>query len=142
MTEFTPLPALLGGILLGLSAGVLWLVHRRAAGISGILGDALVPRLGGSAWRWLFLAGMIAGGFVTQALEPEAFGAASGNLGLLATAGVLVGIGTRLGGGCTSGHGICGLARLSVRSLVAVSVFMGVAGVTVYLVRHVLQGVL
>ena len=140
MTEFTPWSALLGGILLGLSAGALWAFNGRLAGISSILGDALQPRLHEAGWRWAFVAGLLAGGLVLRAADPAAFGGITAGVGTLAVAGLLVGLGARMGSGCTSGHGVCGLARLSPRSLTAVAVFMTVAGVAVFAVRHLLQG--
>ena len=140
MTEFTPWSALAGGILIGLSAGVLWAFNGRLAGISSILGDALAPRQHEAGWRWAFVAGLLAGGLALRQIDPAAFGGITASVGTLAVAGLLVGIGTRLGSGCTSGHGVCGLARLSPRSLAAVAVFMAAAGLVVYLLRHVWQG--
>lgn len=141
MTEFTPVSALIGGVLIGLSAGALWIFNGRLAGISTVLGDALTPGLREPGWRWAFVAGLLAGGVALLALDPAAFGGVTADIGTLAVAGLLVGIGTRLGSGCTSGHGVCGLARLSPRSLTAVAVFMAVSGVVVYVVRHVVGGV-
>ncbi|ESQ91092.1 hypothetical protein ABAC460_07305 [Asticcacaulis sp. AC460] len=129
--------ALLGGAMIGLAAGGLYLTTGRIAGISSLYGDAVLRRP--QAWRWLFLAGLILAGLLARPLGltvPEALG--HGPL-WLAAAGLLVGFGTRLGNGCTSGHGVCGLARLSWRSLTAVLVFMATAGVTVYVVRHILK---
>lgn len=135
-TEFTPLSSLLGGALIGVSA--LWLLASlgRIAGISGILNHVL-EQGDGRGWRLAFLSGLIvaAGLWFAFADVPLRSGFP---LPWLLAAGVLVGFGTRLGNGCTSGHGICGLARLSKRSLVAVLVFMGAGFVTVYLLRHVL----
>jgi uncharacterized membrane protein YedE/YeeE len=140
MTEFTPWSALAGGVLIGLAVGALWRFNGRLAGISSILGDALMPSLHEARWRWSFLAGLLGGGLALRAADPGAFGGVTAGLGTLALAGVLVGVGTRLGSGCTSGHGVCGLARLSPRSLLAVAVFMAVAGLVVFLTRHVLGG--
>lgn len=135
-TDFTPLTALLGGALIGLAATVLYAGIGRIAGISGILNTAIEQREGRS-WRIAFLAGLIlaAGAwFAWSDVTPR-----SGfPLIALIIAGLLVGFGTRLGNGCTSGHGICGLARLSKRSLVAVVVFMASGMATTYLLRHVL----
>lgn len=137
MTEFTPLASLLGGALIGLSAVLLMAWNGQVAGISGILDGATVPEAGG-AWRYWFLGGLLLG--------PLAFALLRGGLPpitlthsfvTLAVGGFLVGAGTRLSAGCTSGHGICGLSLLSVRSLVAVLVFMAVAVVTVFVTRHV-----
>lgn len=137
-TTFTPWASLLGGGLIGLSAAVLIVFNGRIAGISDIVGRLLPPwgRDGGLAGRALFVAGLIAapllfetGGYaIEQTVSPK--------LGLLALAGVLVGFGTIIGNGCTSGHGVCGLARLSPRSLVATLVFMATAVVTVFVTRH------
>lgn len=137
-TEFTPLAALLGGALIGLAATLLYAGLGRIAGISGVLNQAL-EQPAGRGWRIAFLAGLILGAGTWFAfgheVPPQRTGFA---LPWLLLAGVLVGFGTRMGNGCTSGHGICGLARLSRRSLVAVSVFMGAGFITVYVVRHVL----
>jgi uncharacterized membrane protein YedE/YeeE len=117
--------ALAGGALIGLSSSAMMFFVGRIAGISGILGGALKPVEGDTAWRLLFLAGLVTGGFVLAAVSPGVFQVATGR-GILAIAGagILVGIGTRLGNGCTSGHGVCGLSRLSSRSLVAVLTFV------------------
>ena len=130
--------ALIGGALIGLSASLYWSLNGRIAGISGIFGGALLEH-GRERWlRVLFLVGLFAAGldfarFTNRVPAPE--------LGLLplAFAGLLVGFGTRMGGGCTSGHGVCGLSRLSVRSLLAVLTFMVTAALTVFVVRHVLK---
>lgn len=139
MQNFTPLSAALGGALIGLSAVMLWVMNGRIAGISGIAGGLFAPRADDIGWRLAFLLGLVAG--------PLAYAALGGGMpviqvtpstGLLVAAGLLVGYGTRLGGGCTSGHGVCGLARLSPRSLAATGVFLAAAVVTVFLTRHVL----
>lgn len=136
MAEFDWLPALAGGALIGLAATLLLAGSGRIAGISGILGGALA-RPAGAAWQWVFLAGLVAGAAVHQWLEPGAVTPRTGfPAAVLVIAGLLVGVGTRLGGGCTSGHGVCGVARLSPRSLVATLVFVGVAMVVVWLLRH------
>lgn len=139
-TAFTPGTALAGGALIGLAALLLFAGMGRIAGISGIVNNALENR-DGRGWRLLFLLGLIAGVTLPAWLGWVQYQASPANLPLLILAGLLVGFGTRLGNGCTSGHGICGLARLSPRSLAAVLVFMGAGFVTVYLLRHVLQGV-
>ncbi|MFC3550857.1 YeeE/YedE family protein [Lysobacter cavernae] len=135
-TEFTPLSALIGGALIGLAATLLLWSLGRIAGISGILNSALEQR-SERGWRLAFLLGLVAAAGIwfafTHAAPRTGF-----PLPWLIAAGLLVGFGTRLGNGCTSGHGICGLARLSKRSLVAVLMFMGAGFVTVYVLRHVL----
>ncbi len=144
-SAFTPGSALAGGALIGLAASVLWLVHGRVAGISGILAG-IVRRPGDRAWRVAFVAGLLAApaavGFTApgfSAFAPAALDATD-TLRLL-LAGLLVGVGTRLANGCTSGHGVCGLARLSPRSLAAVAVFMTAAFGVVFAIRHLLPGV-
>ena len=135
-TAFTPVTALLGGALIGLAATVLYVGNGRIAGISGILNHAL-ERRDERGWRIAFLAGLIAADAAWFAFSGDV--ARSGfPLPWLIAAGLLVGFGTRLGNGCTSGHGICGLARLSKRSLAAVLTFMGSGVATVYVLRHVL----
>jgi uncharacterized protein len=138
---FTPGWSLLGGLLIGLAAALLLGGAGRAAGVSGIAAG-LLP-LGGApgrphdrAWRAEFIAGLVAGGLLLRWGMPAALGVPDLAPGAMALSGLLVGFGTRLGGGCTSGHGICGLARLSRRSLVAVVVFIATAMVTVALVRY------
>jgi uncharacterized membrane protein YedE/YeeE len=141
MTHFTPLASTVGGLLIGLSASLLLLFNGRIAGISGVLGRALAPPDGERGWRLLFLAGLLAGGAVLAVVHPGAFGgAAPRSIGPLIFAGLLVGVGTRLGGGCTSGHGVCGIARLSPRSIAATLVFMTAGAATVFVARHVLGG--
>ncbi|MCG6398989.1 YeeE/YedE family protein [Vibrio fluvialis] len=139
MTFTMPWESLLGGVLLGISATVMLLMNGKIAGISGILTGLLTPKSRDFAWRLLFAVGMVSGGV----LGVLAFGSYiptefdSSTL-LLAVAGLLVGIGTRLGNGCTSGHGICGIGRLSKRSIVATCVFMVVAAVTVFVRLHLI----
>ncbi|MGH1418015.1 MAG: YeeE/YedE family protein [Hyphomicrobiaceae bacterium] len=139
-TPFEPMDALIGGALIGLSAVALMLFLGRIMGISGIVGGLFVGLTSQEySWRLPFLAGVIAAPVMYQAatsVAPEI--TASPNTVLVAVAGVLVGFGSTLGSGCTSGHGICGLSRFSRRSLVAVAVFMTVAFVTVFVVRHVI----
>lgn len=140
-TSFTPVSALIGGALIGLAATLLYAALGRIAGISGILNQAL-EQTGDRAWRFAFLLALIAGaalwfGFGTQVAAPRT----GFPLPWLIAAGLLVGFGTRLGNGCTSGHGICGLARLSKRSLVAVLVFMACGAATVFVLRHVIGGI-
>ncbi len=129
--------SLAGGVVIGIASAGLLLVNGRIAGISGIFSRATKP--GGAAWQWAFLAGLLVAGAGAALAKPPLPAAITGqSLPLLALAGLLTGLGTNLGGGCTSGHGVCGLARLSPRSLTAVLVFMGVAGLTVFIQRHVL----
>jgi uncharacterized membrane protein YedE/YeeE len=135
------LVSLSGGLLIGLaSAGVL-IVHGRVAGVSGICGALLRPVRGDVAWRAGFVGGLAAVGLVGSSLFPQAFSlAAVPSMPWVVVAGLLVGFGTRLGNGCTSGHGVCGISRLSRRSIVATLTFMATAGLTVLLMRHVLAG--
>lgn len=133
--------SLLGGALIGLSASLLLLANGRVAGISGVVGSLMAPVRGDIAWRLLFLGGLLTGGLLLVWLSPESFAAPSslsgGGFAMLAAAGLLVGFGSRLGNGCTSGHGVCGISRLSVRSLVATLTFVATGFLTVFLVRHV-----
>lgn len=132
--------SLLGGALIGLSASLFLFTHGRVAGISGLYGGLFLPKSDARGLRAWFIAGLCAAGLVVSLAFPAAFSMASvPPLALVATAGVVVGFGTRLGGGCTSGHGVCGMSRLSKRSVVATITFMAVAMVTVFVVRHVLQ---
>lgn len=135
---FTPWSSLAGGVLIGLSAALLILGSGRVAGISGIVGGLLKPGGPDTSWRLAFLGGLLVAPLLWRlfAALPEAQPVAGG--GLLVVAGLLVGIGTRYGSGCTSGHGVCGLSRLSPRSLVATLAFMGAGFATVYVVRHLL----
>ena len=140
--SFTPLASLVGGVMIGIAALLLMLTHGRVMGVSGILGGILGGLIGSSdksdiSWRVLFVIGVLAGPFLVMALTGAPVERASVASGFtLPIAGFLVGLGTAIGAGCTSGHGICGLARLSVRSAVAVGMFMATAIVTVYVVRH------
>lgn len=139
MVNFTPFASLIGGAMIGLAAVLLMLVNGRVMGVSGILGGIIRPQGEGDvSWRLLFVGGMIIGPFIVWMVGGtpiEVTPVASGIW--LHVAALLVGIGTAIGAGCTSGHGICGLARLSMRSLVAVMTFMISAIIMVYLVRHV-----
>jgi uncharacterized protein len=138
VSSFTPIASLAGGALIGASASALLLLTGRIAGISGIFGGLVLPRSGEVAWRALFLAGLVAGGVLLACFFPGAIEAPRTPRPLLVAAGLLVGIGTRVGAGCTSGHGVCGLSRLSVRSLAATLTFMAVGILTASLVHHVL----
>ncbi len=142
MTEFTPLQSLLGGALIGLSAVLLMAVHGRIAGITGILGGLLPPGIVTDwPWRLAFLGGMLLAPFAYAAVSTVPPGFSSpGSWPALAAGGVIVGIGVTYGSGCTSGHGVCGLARFSPRSLAAVLTFMATAALTVFVARHVLGG--
>ncbi|MGZ4959480.1 MAG: YeeE/YedE family protein [Methylomonas sp.] len=137
MAEVTVLSALAGGALIGLAAALLLYTHNRVAGISGIAAGILPPWSKETYWRLWFLLGLIASGPLYRLTGNPITVQFDVPLGLLAVAGLLVGYGTRLGGGCTSGHGVCGIARLSGRSIVATLVFMLTGGLTVFLVRHV-----
>lgn len=144
MQNFAPLSATIGGLLIGLSATLLWLVNGRTAGISNIAGGMYPMRQGDEIWRIVFLVGLPVGAFLGFHLAPLLFAEVPKTLPVitltpvwLVGTGLLVGIGTRVGRGCTSGHGICGLSRLSVRSLVAVVTFMATAMIAVFVVRHV-----
>lgn len=138
MTDF--IPALAGGILIGLSVALLLLFYGRIAGISGMLSGLLQPQKTEAIWRLFFLAGIVAGAFIFQLIFPgfnvprQSF-----PLYLLPVSGFLVGWGTSMANGCVSGHGVCGLARLSIRSAYAVLSFMLSGMITVYIVRHVLE---
>jgi uncharacterized membrane protein YedE/YeeE len=139
--HFTPGSSLLGGILLGLAAGALFLNSGRILGITGILEGVLKPTSDDSRWRFAFLLGLFAAPLAAKLILPADFLHApriEASWTMVALAGLLVGFGTRWGAGCTSGHGICGLSRLSVRSLVATLSFMGTGFVTVFVIRHVL----
>jgi uncharacterized membrane protein YedE/YeeE len=138
MTPFTPLSATVGGLLIGFSALLLLLLEGRIAGISGILGDLLAFRRGEILWRLAFIAGLIVAPLVHAAL----FGhlppmELTHSAALLVCGGLLVGFGTRMGSGCTSGHGVCGIARLSPRSIVATLVFIATGAATVFIARHI-----
>ncbi|MDE2375568.1 MAG: YeeE/YedE family protein [Hyphomicrobiales bacterium] len=136
MHNFTPLSGLLGGALIGLASALLMLSAGRLAGVSGILGGLLTASRD-RAWRLAFLAGLIAAALIGPLFgTPGAARLSSPDLALYAAAGLLVGFGSRMGNGCTSGHGVCGFARFSARSITATLVFMGAAIVTVALVRH------
>lgn len=141
MTEFTPFASLLGGALIGLAAVLLMAVHGRIAGMTGIVSGLLVPQ-GDWGWRAALLAGAVAApAAIVAVLGPAAIPFESlVPLPWLAVGGILVGIGVTFASGCTSGHGVCGLARLSPRSLAAVITFMATTGITVFLVRHVFGG--
>jgi uncharacterized membrane protein YedE/YeeE len=134
MQTSTVLEALCGGALIGVAASILLLGLGRICGIAGIAGSLLGPT-DGRGWRVAFLAGLMAPGAIARFVEPDAIGGSPVSLTVVAAAGLLVGFGTRLGNGCTSGHGVCGISRFSVRSLVATITFMAIAAITVIVVR-------
>lgn len=140
-SHFTPWSAVSGGVLLGIASALFILANGRILGISGIIGGLLPPKLGDAGWRIAFLAGMFAAPWIFLLLAPADFISApriQANTITTVIAGLLVGIGTRYASGCTSGHGVCGLSRLSPRSLVATLSFMGAGFGTVLVVRHFL----
>lgn len=137
MTEFTPISSLIGGMLIGLAAVWMMAANGRIAGVSGILGRLLPPdRDGNAPERLAFVAGLVAAPVLFTAAGGTIVQTLSTNLPLLVLAGLLVGFGSTLGSGCTSGHGICGLSRLSKRAFAAVMVFMATGMLTVFVVRH------
>ena len=142
MHNLTPFSGLLGGAMIGLAAAMLMLLTGRIAGISGIFGGLLTPGANDRGWRIAFIAGLVAApliaAFATGAALPSPVMPAS--LILIVLAGLLVGFGSRMGGGCTSGHGVCGIARLSARSLIATAIFMATAIATVAIARHIIGG--
>lgn len=130
------LQALLGGGLIGVSASILWVASGRIAGISGIVGELISPNPDGTRWRWTFLAGLAMGGVLLGFIAPERVAPLpDAEPWVVLGAGMLVGLGTRIGNGCTSGHGVCGIPRGSQRSLVSTATFIGVGMLTVGLVR-------
>lgn len=134
-TPFTPLLSLAGGLLIGASAGLLWLGLGRIAGISGIVGGVIARAE--RDWRLAFISGLLVAGILARTLDIAPAINLDGSAPLLIIAGLLVGTGTALGGGCTSGHGICGLSRLSPRSMVATAIFMVIAFIVVFLTRSI-----
>lgn len=140
VTEFTPVPALIGGLLIGASALIMLGALGRIAGISGIAGNLLQAPAGDRSWRLAFVLGLLGGAATYVVLAPaEAIRIhVDSGWGLMLAAGLLVGVGTRLGSGCTSGHGVCGIGRLSPRSLVATGIFMAVAIAVVAILRHLI----
>jgi len=141
MENFTPVSAFLGGLLIGLAAAVLFLVNGRIAGISGILGNLLSPTRNDIAWRVVFLLGLVVGTMLWRLVDPSDHGiTVTASVPTLIIGGLLVGLGTRIGGGCTSGHGVCGMARLSPRSVAATAIFFVTAAATVFMMHHVVGG--
>lgn len=136
--SFAPWSALIGGVLIGIAASMLALFNGRIAGISGIIGGIMRPAKGDMAWRIAFVLGLVGAPLAYQIFSMLPARQIDAGFSALVIAGLLVGIGTRYGSGCTSGHGICGLSRLSPRSLVATLAFMGAGFATVFVVRHML----
>ena len=136
--NFTPWASLAGGILLGLASAMFILINGRILGISGIIGGLLRPTSGDVGWRLAFVLGMLVAPLLYLLLAGPVAVRIDASWATLVIAGLLVGVGTRFGSGCTSGHGVCGLSRLSPRSLVAALAFMGAGFVTVYLMRNLL----
>jgi uncharacterized protein len=141
MNDFTPIPALIGGALIGVASSLILLTHGKVAGISGIYGGLFRRATSDRAFRLAFIAGLIVAGALVRVFFPEAFATTwSATLPVVLVAGWLVGFGTQLGNGCTSGHGVCGISRLSVRSLIATTTFIATGMATVFVVRHVIGG--
>jgi len=139
MASFDLTTALLGGLLIGISSALMLLFNGRIAGISGIVNGA-ISFSRDSLWRWLFIGGLLLGGWLYEtALAPQPTPIDEFSPWVMVIGGFLVGVGTRLGNGCTSGHGVCGLGRLSFRSLVAVLTFLTTGFVTVFVTRHLLE---
>ena len=140
MENFTPFSATAGGALIGVSVTLLLLFNGRIGGISGIMSGVFLAPKNDRLWRLIFIAGLVLGAFIFNLLVPD-FNIPRQNypLLLLGAGGFLIGFGTRMGGGCTSGHGICGIANLSIRSLIATLTFMTAGMITVYIIRHSLE---
>jgi uncharacterized protein len=136
--NFTPVSGFVGGVLIGLASVMLLWLNGRIAGISGIVGGMLSHKGGELGWRAMFVVGLLLGAFGYTVSTGGLAVAIPASIPVLVVAGLLVGFGTRLGSGCTSGHGVCGIGRLSKRSLVATATFMAVAVATVYVANHVL----
>jgi uncharacterized membrane protein YedE/YeeE len=136
--EFTPASALIGGAIIGVAAALFAVLNGRVAGVSGILGGLMRPQTGDISWRVAFVSGLVAAPvlYAIFAVLPEV--RVDAGYGVLVAAGLLVGISTRYGAGCTSGHGVCGISRLSPRSIVATLAFMATGFATVFVVRHLL----
>jgi uncharacterized membrane protein YedE/YeeE len=140
MDHFTPVSALVGGLLIGLATAVLWLGNGRIAGISGIVGNLATARRNDIAWRIAFAVGLVAAAPLYAVVTRSPAVQIDATTPIVIGGRLLVGFGTRLGGGCTSGHGVCGIARISPRSLVATGLFMTAGFATVFLTRHVMGG--
>lgn len=135
MHDFTPLSALIGGAMIGLAASILLAATGRVAGISGIVGGLLLRTRGDVLWRALFVLGLLIAGLIGLWVAPDSLAASPRGLFAVAAAGLLVGVGTKLGNGCTSGHGVCGLSRFSIRSLVATVTFISTGIIAVVVTR-------
>jgi uncharacterized membrane protein YedE/YeeE len=147
MHDFTPIASSIGGALLGVSAAMLLLLNGRVAGVSGIFSGLILPVRGPArgefAWRALFIAGLLGGGLLMARLRPESFAnSLPRSTAALVAAGLLVGFGTRLAKGCTSGHGLCGVSRFAKRSVAATAIFMATGFATAFVIRHFLGGAL
>ena len=137
---FTPWTSLLGGALIGLAAAAFILLNGRIAGISGIVGGLLTPKKGDTGWRLAFVGGMITAPLLWLLLSSLPLIQIEASLPMLVVAGLIVGVSTRFGTGCTSGHGVCGISRLSPRSLIATGAFMLSGFATVFIIRHLSGG--
>jgi uncharacterized membrane protein YedE/YeeE len=143
MEHFTPVASTIGGVMIGLASAMLLLFNGKIAGVSGVAGNLLAPSRGDIAWRVAFVAGLVLGGVALYVAMPGSFAVeVTRSLPVVALAGLLVGFGSRLGSGCTSGHGVCGLSRLSPRSLVSVVTFMATGAIVVFLTRTIFGGAL
>ncbi|MEN3973534.1 YeeE/YedE family protein [Emcibacter sp. SYSU 3D8] len=140
IVNFTPIPALIGGAMIGLASVLLMGLWGRIAGISGILGGLLPPAPGDTTWRLAFIVGLMLGGLGFVFLGDVSSIVIEASTPILIVAGLLVGVGTRLGSGCTSGHGVCGVGRLSPRGMVATVLFVATGMATVFVTRHVIGG--
>lgn len=141
MHNFTPIASLLGGILIGCAAGAMLLFDGKVAGISGIVAGILRPALNEAAWRIWFVAGLFGGGILLRVIDPSAYNFTIARSAMaIIVAGLLVGYGTRLGNGCTSGHGVCGVSRLSQRSIVATLIFLATGVMAVFVINHLFNG--
>ncbi len=141
MENFTPIASLAGGVLIGIAAVILLAFNGHIAGITGVTRGILTPKEGDTMWRVVFLLGLIVGPSVYQVISGAPVESIiTSSTPILVAGGLLVGFGTSLGNGCTSGHGICGLARISKRSMAATGTFMATAAATVYMMRHVIGG--
>jgi len=139
MGHFTPIASLVGGMLIGLSASLLLLCDGKIAGISGIIAGILSPQKNDTLWRIVFAVGLLTGGSLLELFAPQTLAIdITRSSAALSVAGLLVGFGTRLANGCTSGHGVCGLSRGSKRSFIATAIFMATGAATVYIINHLL----
>jgi uncharacterized membrane protein YedE/YeeE len=141
MEHFTPIASLIGGILIGVSGSTLLLFNGKIAGVSGILGGLANAKKNDVFWRVAFVLGLLAGGVLLRVFAPQSFQfGIDRSAGALVLAGFMVGLGSRIGNGCTSGHGVCGVSRLSPRSIVATAIFILLGAASVYVINHVLGG--